>query len=230
MWVLREFGWNRSLTSCPAVAENNRIKLGRITLEFDVLEQLKPVYRVPGFMGAFMEVGYACEYIENDDRDLEALANFSADLEQFFGDKLLIVFFRNHEIHIGRARITFRDESIPAAPPIYGVDPLVQKYGLWSGWNDGSQWLLQAEGASSDDNPHFMDPLDAVPTAEVPENTISMSEIRERVNAVIAEEEERGIECVGAHYRHQWYVRSNEESSYRGRLGADGTPAECIEI
>ena len=215
----------------PSRARNNRIDLGRVSLEFNVLEQLKQGYHMPATIWATMEVGYVCEYIENDDRDGEALAELHADLEEFFGDKDLIMFLQDFSsnLHMTRARVEFRDKSIPPPPPFYGVDPLIQKY-RFSSWNDGSQWLLQAEGTGSDQDPRFVDPLDAVPTADVPESIIALSEIRERVNAVVAEEEERGVECVGAHYRYQWYARSNEESWYRGRVASDGTPIECIEI
>ncbi len=215
----------------PDRAANNRINLGTVNFEFTVLESLKTRRHVPERTLAYMGVGYACEYMENDERDREALAELSADLEEFFGDRELIVFLPHYGgFHMTGATITFRDKSIPAPPPVYGVDPLEQEYGLWRGWNDGSQWLLRAEGVGSDQDPHFVDPLDAPYRMDVPENTISLSEVRERVNAVIAEEEERGVECVGAQYKYQWYVRSNEESWYRGRVGSDGTPIECIEI
>jgi len=215
----------------PSRARNNRVNLGRVRLKFNILEQLKQGYYVPTSVTATMEVGYFCEYIENDERDQEALAKLSADLQEFFGPGELIIFLYEYVgFHTARATVTFRDKSIPTPLPYDGVDPLEQKYGLWRDWNDGSQWLLRAEDMGTDQAPHFVDPLDAPYRMEVPENTISLSEIRERVNAVIAEEEERGVECVGAHYRYQWYVRSNEESWYRGRVSADGTPIECIEI
>ena len=193
-------------------------------LEFDVLEYLKPSHYEPATVRAVMHVGYACEYIENDERDGEALAKMSADLEDFFGNKLLVMFhpMYHHEFHMKRATVSYHEEQ-------FGDDaPLEIRYGLWRDWNDGSQWLLQAEGIGSDDNPHFVDPLDALPTADVPENTISLEEIREKLQAVRAEEEERGVVCLGAYYQHQWYVRSGEERYYPGRLGADGTPIECI--
>lgn len=56
-----------------------------------------------------------------------------------------------------------------------------------------------------------------------------LQEIRDRVNAVIAEEVDRGVECVGALYRHRWYTRSGEEEWYRGELGPDNVPVECSQ-
>ena len=206
----------------PDRAANNRINLGTVNFEFTVLESLKTGRHVPERTLAYMGVGYACEYIENDERDREALAELSADLEEFFGDRELIMFLPHYGgFYMTRAIVSYHERP---------RDTLEDKYQMWGAWNDGSQWLLRAEGVGSDQDPHFVDPLDALYTVDVPENTISLSEIRERVNAVIAEEEERGVECVGAHYKYQWYVRSNEESWYRGRVGSDGTPIECIEI
>ena len=206
----------------PERARNNRIDLGRVNFEFTVLEHLKTGHRVSETVGAYMEVGYGCEYIENDDRDTEALTKLSADLEEFFGDKVLILFLPQYSgFRMWRARVSYHEKR-------YGEDDTLEnRYGLW-GWNDGSQWLLQAGGIGSDHNPQFVDPLDASYTVDLPENTISLLELRERVKGLIAEEEERGVECVGADYRYQWHVRSGEEDWYRGRLGADGTPIECI--
>ena len=206
----------------PDRAANNRINLGTVTLDFAVLESLKTGRHVPERVRAHMGVGYACEYVENDERDRDALAELSADLEEFFGDRELIMFLPGY----GGFGLTGATVSYHERP----WDRLEDKYKMWGAWNDGSQWLLRAEGIGSDQDPHFVDPLDALYTVDVLENTISLSEIRERVNAVVAEEEERGVDCVGAHYRYQWYVRSNEENWYRGRVGSDGTPIECIEI
>lgn len=215
----------------PSRARNNRIALGRVRLKFNILEQLKQGYYVPPTVTGTIEVGYFCEYVENDARDQEALAKLSADLEEFFGPGELIVFLSEYiGFYTPRAKVKFQDKSISTPLPTVGIGVFAQTYGLGRDWNDGSQWLLQAEGIGSDQNPHFVDPLGGPYTVEVPANTIALSEIRERVNAVVAEEQERGFECVGAQYQYQWYVRSNEESWYRGRVGSDGTPIECIEI
>ena len=168
----------------PDRAANNRINLGTVNLEFAVLEHLKTGRHVPETVRGQMPVGYACEYVENDERDREALAELSADLEEFFGNRDLIVFLPSYGgFYMTRARVSYHERP---------RDTLENSYGLWRNWNDGSQWLFRVEGMGRDQYPHFVDPLDAVYTVDVPENTISLSEIRERVNAVIAEEEERG--------------------------------------
>ena len=206
----------------PRRAWNNRVDLGIVKLGFTVLENLKTGYRPPDNVWPYMEVGYHCEYIEDDDRDREALAELSAGLERFFAGKMLIVFLPDYGGFSMNGRISFHENRN------WSPDALVDRYGLWSNWNDGSQWLMEAEGLGTEENPYFIDPLDALYTVSVPVNTISLLEIREKVEAVIAEEEERGVECVGASYKHQWYVRSGEENWYSGLLSEDGTPIECF--
>ena len=215
----------------PDRALNNRGDLGYVTLEFAVVDHLKGGHQVPETVMTTIEVGYDCEYNENDHRDREALAKMSADIREFLDDRILVMFLPDYRGFRMSGRVTFHQEPV-------GNQGTQVGNGFWIGYNndsdwtlgteDGSRWLLRAEGMGSDQDPHFVDPLDAVYTVYVPENTISLSELRERVNAVITEEEERGVECVGAHYLYQWYVRSNEESWYRGRVGSDGTPIECI--
>ena len=141
-----------------------------------------------------MEVGYACEYIENDKRDRVALAELSADLEEYFGDRDLIVFLPPYSsFGITRARVSYHEMP--------WQDTLEQRYGLGRSRNDGSQQLLRVESIGSGQDPHFVDPLEAGYMMDIPENTISPSELRERVNAVIAEEEERGDDRGREHHR-----------------------------
>ena len=206
--------------------------LGYVTLEFAVVEHLKTGDHAPENVTTTIGVVYDCEYTENDHRDREALAKMSADIEDFLDDRTLIMFLPDYEGFRMSGRVSFHQE------PIGNLDTQVGN-GFWGGQNNdshwslgtkgGSRWLLQAEDMGTDQDPHYVDPLDGPYTRVVPKNTISLSELRERVDAVIAEEEERGVECVGAHYRHQWYVRSNEEGWYHGPLGADGTPIACTE-
>ena len=220
--------------SLPDRTTNNRRTLGNVRLEFAVLEHLAPVYDPPETVSLHIDVGYDCEYIENDDRDKKALARMSAALAEYFGDRQLIVFweFYRHLSLVGR--ISYQAQSTQHGS-------LQQSYGLrsgsnyandyWSGWDDGSQWLLQAEGTGDDQTLYFADPIAVLPTGEAVEETISLPEIRERAQKVIAEGEELGWACVNAHYEHQWYARSGEEDWYKwhiGHLGADGTPVECI--
>ncbi len=216
----------------PDQAQNNRRDLGYVTLEFAVVEHLKTGDHAPESVRTTIEVDYDCEYNENDHRDRGALAKMSADIKEFLDDRILVMFLPDYGGFRMRGSVEFHQHPI-------GQDTFVGN-GFWQGGNDGSdwlletkdgsRWLLQAEDIGTDQDPHYVDPLDGPFTRIVPKNTISLSELRERVNAVIAEEKERGVECVGAHYRYQWYVRSNEESWYRGRVGSDGTPIECIEI
>ena len=82
---------------------------------------------------------------------------------------------------------------------------------------------MQAEDVDSESAPHFYVHWD-YGVQEI----VSLSEVRRSVQTVVAEEEERGFECVSAAYKYEWYLRSGEENWYRGRLAPDGTPIECL--
>ena len=206
----------------PARTRNNRENLGYVYLNFAVLEYIKPRYSHFETVSATMRVGYGCEYIEDDERDRYALAELSADLERFFGDKVLILFLPDHYDFHMTGTVSFHENQD------WGTDALEGKYGLWRNWNDGSQWLMEAEGVGTDQDPHFVDPLRSLSRTKVPDNIIPLSEIRDKAQAIFAEEIERGVDCVGADYWHQWYLRSGEEDWYRGLLSKDGTPVECF--
>ena len=204
----------------PHRTRNNHVDLGYVRLDFAVLEHLKPRDRASETVSVTVDVGYKCEYIEDDDRDRESLAKMSADLKKSLDDKILILFLPNYYGFRLSGTVSYHDNQ-------FGNQSATEEgYGLWEKWGDGSQWLMQAQGIGSDHNPHFVDPLDAL-YVDMPVNTISLFEFRERVKAVIAHEDVRGVECVGAYYEHQWHVRSGEESWYRGKLSEDGIPIEC---
>lgn len=206
----------------PDRAHNNRRDLGYLYLRFAVIERIKPETSVYESVSAIIEVGYNCEYIEDDERDTEALAKMSAGIEEDLKGKILIVFLQ----HDGGPQMTgifsFRQNQ-----PDSIIDPQ-STYGFRKGWEEGHPWLMQAEGIGTDQNPIFLDPLRLLNPRDVPVNTISLLEIREKAKAVIDEEKERGIDCVGASYQYEWYVRSGEENWYRGLLSEDGTPVECF--
>lgn len=209
--------------SLPDRTKASSDNLGTVSLEFAVLEHLKAGRYETDTVRAHMDVGYDCVYSENDDRDRKALARLSARLEEFFDGKLLVMFLPKY----GSAGLYFPRATVSYSKERYYEEPIELEYRMWSHWNDGSQWLLLAEGVGSSQSPHFVDPLDAALTVDVPEHTISLAEIRERLYAVMAEEEEKGIDCVGALYMLQHFIRSGEEPYYYGELKADGTPVEC---
>lgn len=190
----------------PDPAHNNRVTLGRVILRFTVLERLKGGWYEADFILGYMEVGYDCEYKENDNRDREGLAELSDRVETFLGDRSLIVFLpMDYDFHLRRSVVSF------------------QYPGRWWSLYDNSAWLVQAEGVGNESDPHFYAHWDY----GLQEIT-SLSEIRNKVQAVVTEEEQKGFDCVAATYEHQWYVRSGEENWYRGKLTPDGTPIECL--
>ena len=115
--------------------------------------------------------GYDCEYRENDKRDLEALAELSAYIDGFLGDKTLVGFLpRDYDFHLRRSAASF------------------QYPGTWPNLYDNSAWLVQAEDVGSERDPHFYVHWD-YGLQEI----VSLSEIRNRVQNVLAEEEEKGV-------------------------------------
>ena len=82
---------------------------------------------------------------------------------------------------------------------------------------------MQAEDVDSESAPHFYVHWDYGA-----QEIVSLSEVRRSVQTVVAEEEERGFECVSASYKYEWYRRSGEENWYRDRLAPNGTPIECL--
>ena len=191
----------------PDPARNNRIDLGEVDIEVTVLENLKGGdRRLFPTIGGSMEVGYDCEYRENDQRDLKKLAELSVHVEGFLADKTLIVLGpQGSGFWLRRDVASFQYPTI--GPNLYR-SPLL---------------LIQAEGVGTEVDPHFYLHWEAGS-----QGSISLSDLRTRIRSLVAEEREKGFECVSASYEHQWYVRSGEERWYRGKLTADGKPIECL--
>lgn len=213
--VLARLGSTSS--ALPKPDENSERVLGFVTLNFHVLERLKPeLGEIMGTVQSTVGLGYECIYPENNHRDREALVKVENELQEFFGDRLLILFSQDGKGYGISGEVSF-DEG----------DSQSTRFGYYyGGWNDGSRFLLQA-GDVGDNNPYFIDPLRS--NSGPVNRTIDLQEIRDRVNAVISEEVDRGMECVGALYRHRWYTRSGEEVHYRGELGPGNVPVECSQ-
>ena len=206
----------------PGRAQNNRLDLGEVNLKFAVLDNLKTESSYPEFVGATIRVDYHCEYIADDERDSEALARISANVEEDLMGKNLIVFYPyNQGIYMSSVVNFPVDQQGNPEPP-------ESRYYFSREWLANHPWLMESERIGSDQDPYFVDPLRSLNARKVPENVISLSEIRDKAQAIFAEEIERGVDCVGADYRHQWYLRSGEENWYRGLLSKDGTPVECF--
>lgn len=217
--VLARLGSTSS--ALPEPDEKTESVLGFVTLDFHVLEYLKP--KSPEFLGTVqstVHVGYECIYAESNRRDREALVRVENKLQEFFGDRLLILFSQDGKGFLAYGEVSFGKGDGQSTS--FG-----DYHSGWPRWNDGEQFLLQAVIIGDNNNPYFIDPLRS--KAGPVNHTIDLREIRDRVNAVIAEEVDRGVECVGALYRHQWYTRSGEEEWYRGELGPDNVPVECAQ-
>lgn len=193
--------------SLPSPTYNNRATLGRIGLKVNVVENLKGgERRVHPFVSGAMQVGYDCPYTEDDQRDLAKLGHLSARLETSLADKTLIVLEPDGGgFYLSRYVASFRHSR------------------MWQHLYRSSLMLTEVEGVGTDSDPHF----DLIWEGSS-QGTISLSELRTRIQRVVAEEKEKGFECVSASYEYQWYVRSGEEHWYRGMLTEDGTPIECL--
>ena len=204
-------------STLPEPGETSDRVLGFVTLDFHVLERLKPgPGMIPGTVQSTVRVKYDCTYPENEDRDREALVRVENQLQGFFDDRLLILFSKDGKGYYLDGRVSFERGT-----------SLGLNYGEWA---DASRFLLQARNVGDDENPSFLDPLWGRDGRV--NHTIDLREIRARMNAIIVEEVDRGVECVGALYRHRWYTRSGEERWYQidgGELGPDNVPVECSQ-
>ena len=196
--------WAR-LSSVTHSLSDEEDTLGVMDIEFDVVEHLRPLTpEHEDIRESFqfqITVGYECVYLEDKDRDMGAILEAARQIEMIFGDRELIVFPAQTEFS---ARAEF---SVSSPEPTIHFNPRYF-YTYWT-WNNGSNWLLEAKGIqgvqSEEDNPVFIDP---------PNVTISLEEIRERLDAVMEIEEELGEECAWAISNHEWYIRSGEEFHY----------------
>lgn len=191
----------------PGRAENNRRNLGRIVLRATTVERLKGEGRQSDIVFAEIDLGYDCEYIEDDERDLEKLAELSDCVEDFVDDRKMVMLMPlNYGIHLFHPTASFQRPT--TCTNLHQYNPL---------------WLMQAEDAGTDSDPHFYVHWEYQLLEVIP-----LSEIRRRVQAVVEDEEERGFDCVSASYEYGRYLRSGKEDFYRGGLASDGSPIECV--
>ena len=207
----------------PSRSANSREVLGHVRVEFAVHERLEhyPLWTedimadLPGSVRMFVDVGYWCEYPQDDERDLEALAVVQARLEEYFGNRLLIVFVPGyHSVDKVSGSVSF------------DAGDRVSVY-FHSDFHSGTRWLLpMEEGTALGGNPQFVDWFAGAGGGEA--RRVSLDDVRRAAQEVMAEELERGVDCVEADYSLGWHERSGEVGWYDGFVDRSMTPVECL--
>ena len=214
--------WARLSSISHSLSDDEYI-LGTVVVEFDVVEHLRPLSpEHEDIRESFqfqVEVGYKCIYPEDMARDMEAISEAASMIGGFFVDRELIVFSDQDEFS------AWAEFSVSSPEPTIHLADRV--YRRWK-WNDGTNWMLEdKEVQSEEDNPVFIDP---------PSVTVSLEEIREKLDTVMKVEEELGEACAWAMSNHERYVRSAQESYYYNvdrqfavqRVEGETGSADCV--